>query len=131
MHNVIGAHIQMDPHLPSKEVLEAHWLKIHPDLLFHPEIVIGPNNKYRIIKDYIAFHGVPYLIQSTVKGVSIDLITMVYTEKEDREKAFMLLDALQNSLRTPLLSPVLKRYLHYTLMWTKRAGNSIRYIKPF
>lgn len=84
----------MDSQLPSEKLFEAFSEGSHSGLRYHPEIVCGPSTSYQIIKDYMIFRGVSYRIQSNFKFVSRSLVNMIYTDNEDRTKAFALFDSL-------------------------------------
>lgn len=69
--------------------VEALREDLHPNLLYHLEVISGPTTPYHILKNYSVLNGVQYHCLPSARRISHGVV--MYTNEEDNDHADTLL----------------------------------------
>lgn len=88
--------IDAEPQPCDQECLEILKEDIQVEILFHSEIISGPNVLFRVLRDYLVLKGVPYLRHPNTNKLSYG-VANTFLDDEDKVYAFDQLKSLRNN----------------------------------
>lgn len=98
VYNDVKAYILMKLQLSMEMIIDALREDLHPDFFYHSEVASGPTTTYHVLKDYMVLNDVTYTAHYFKRRVSYGLVNIIYTEKVNKNRAFMLLENPATSL---------------------------------